>query len=99
MLSLRDTFYSEDFRSIPDCRSFLAGNSRTLNGYLGVLFEHRNVGHCQKRNPALPVLPQRTVLSSERVSSRPSPDSSVEPYDLGHSGVPPTIAHFLCTSP
>src|SRR6266702_1752647 len=99
MLPLRDTFYSEDFRSLPDCRSLLAGNSRPLNGYLGVLFEHRNVGHRQKRNPALPILSQRIVLSSERVSSCPSPNSSVEPYDLGYSGVPATIAHFIRTSP
>src|SRR3989441_6708288 len=99
MLPLWDTFYSKDFRSLFDSRSLLAGNSRTFHGYLRVLFEHRNVGHRQKRNPALPVLPQRIVLSSERVSSCPSPNSSVKPYDLGYSGVPATVAHFFCTSP
>ena len=99
MLPLWDTFYSKDFRSLFDSRSLLAGNSRTFHGYLRVLFEHRNVGHRQKRNPALPVLPQRIVLSSERVSSCPSPNSSVKPHDLGYSGVPATVAHFFCTSP
>ncbi len=57
------------------------------------------MGHRQKRNPALPILSQRIVLSSERVSSCPSPNSSVEPYDLGYSGVPAAVAHFLCTNP
>ena len=99
MLPLRDTLHSEDFRSLPDSRPLLAGNSRPLNGYLRVLFEHRNVGHRQKRNPALPVVSQRIVLSSERVSSCPSSNSGVEPYDVGYSGVPATVAHFLRTSP
>src|SRR2546428_1325434 len=99
MLPLRDTFYSEDFRSLLDSRSLLAGNSRPLHGHLCLLFEHRNVGHRQKRNPALPVLSQRTVLSGERVSRLSSPDSIIQPYDMGYSGVPATVTHFLCTSP
>src|SRR3989442_10981377 len=99
MLPLRDTFYSEDFRSLLDSRSLLAGNSRPFHGYLCVLFEHRNVGHRQKRNPALPVLSQRSLLSSKRVSRLPGPYSIVEPYDLGYSGIPAIVANFLRTSP
>src|SRR5207245_5859543 len=97
LLSLWDTFCSKDFRSIPDCRSLLVGNSRPFHGYLGVLFEHRNVGHRQKRDPALPVLSKRPVLSSKRVSQFSSPDSFVEPYDMGYSGIPATVAYCFCT--
>ena len=99
MLPLWDTFYSKDFRSLFDSRSLLAGNSRTFHGYLRVLFEHRNVGHRQKRNPALPVVSQRSLLSSKRVSQIPGPDSIVEPDDMGYSGIPATVAYFLRTSP
>ncbi len=98
MLPLWDTFYSEDFRSLPDSRSFFARNSRPLNGYLRVLFEHRNVGHRQKRNPTLPVLSERPVLLSKRISELSSPDSIIEPNDMGHSGISTAIAHRICTS-
>ncbi len=64
-----------------------------------VLLKHRNVGHHTERYPALPILSQHTVLFSKRVSKRPGPDSIVEPYDMGHSGVPATVAHFIYTSP
>src|SRR3989442_5687000 len=98
MLPVRHTFHSENFRGLPDSRPLLAWNSRALHGYLGVLFKHRNVGHRQKCNPALPVLSQRPLLPSKRISQLSTPHCIVEPNDMGHSGVQAIISHLLCTS-
>ena len=99
MLPLRNTLYSEGFRRLLGSGIILSRNCRTFHGCLRVFFKHRNVGHHTEPDSAVPLLSQHPFLLSQRVSELPGPDSIVEPYDVGYSDVPATVAHFICTSP